>query len=202
MKTINEIIILISIIVCSCNTARKVNADFKGYYTKIDTIETPISLTCGSFEVKNPIIVDKQEWAYKSFLGIDTSLTRKYVPRNIDMIDGRIFGNEDKVYIIYGATGDNTYHYLYIYNLNGRVIDSTKLFNGYCVPDEFIETRTHTFIDRNKTITMIDTIKNYTIDSLNKENPRKQTSTTVSKIVLKIENSGEIVKTEETTKEI
>lgn len=198
----NGIFFLIFILVCSCKTTTKENNVFKDYYSKIDTIETPISIVCGSFEIKNPTVADKKGWAYKSLLGIDTSLTRKYVPKNIDMIDGRIFINEDKIFILYGATGDNIYHYLYIYDLNGHVIDSTKLYNGYCVPDEFMETRTHTFIGKNKVITMIDTTKEYSIDTLDKVNPRKQTSTVVSTIVLKIEKSGKIVKSEETSRKI
>jgi hypothetical protein len=125
----------------------------------------------------------------------------KYIPENMKVV-GRIFKDEDKIYILYTTVGDILYPYLFIYDMTGKVIDSAYLHNKdcYCGADEFMESKSYTNIDSNKGITMIDSTKVFTVDTLDQVNPRKLSSTIISIEVLKIDESGKIKRVSENKK--
>lgn len=186
MKTKIYIISLVSIFTLCCSTTIKENQGFADYYSKIKIIKLPFSFFCGFGDYKIPEDIDKD-------------LVRKYLPQNMEIV-GRIYEPDENVYLLYAYVGDILYPYLYIYNKDGKVIDSTYLHNKncYCGSDEYMESNTHTIISMNRSITMIDTTKVFTIDTLDQVNPRKLKSTVISIEKIRIEKSGKIKRLKET----
>ena len=98
-----------------------VNKAFKNYWRKIPVIKLPLTITCGlcnSDTSINPSIVEKY-----SFTGAE-------VIRRLD--------DKNNVFIIYSYPGDVVTLCLYVYNQQGKMIDSVSLYISSCKKDKYL----------------------------------------------------------------
>lgn len=133
-------------------SCRNNDNDFKDYWEKIPVINLPLTITCGLCNA-DTLIRD--------------SLIRKYAFEGAEVV-GRL---EDKknVCIIYSYPGDICYPYLYVYNQQGKKLDSLYLHISTCTDDQFLSYRSWSVIHSDKSIAMTDTEKHFMIDTIKRQ---------------------------------
>jgi hypothetical protein len=127
------------------------DTSFEELILKIPRLNLPCTLFCG--------LDNGLPWAEE--LGI----------KNIVPEDSQILGvlpvNNNNTYIVYGIPGDIIYPYLNIYDSTGTKIDSLYLHISYCAADESEIVANITTINKDFSISMMDTTKfiHYTDDN-------------------------------------
>lgn len=126
-----------------------VNKAFKNYWRKIPVIKLPLTITCG---------------LCNSDTSINRSIVEKYSFTGAEVI-GRL-DDKNNVFIIYSYPGDVCYPYLYVYNQQGKMIDSVSLYISTCKKDKYLSYTSWSIIYLDKSITVTDTEKHFTIDTI------------------------------------
>jgi hypothetical protein len=124
----------------------KGNISFADDILNVPMLNLPYTIYCG--------LDDGLPWA-EDIVGLDVS---EFLPENTIMA-GRLPINNDNVYIVYGLPGDIIYPYLNIYNKTGEKIDSLYLHIGYCTGDDSEIVTNITTINKDFSISMVDTTK-------------------------------------------
>jgi hypothetical protein len=95
---------------------------------------------------------------------INRSMVEKYSFKGAEVI-GRL-DDKNNVFIIYSDPGDVCYPYLYVYNQQGKMVDSLNLEISTCKKDKYLSYTSWSVIHPDKSITMVDTEKHFTIDTV------------------------------------
>lgn len=193
-------LIFFAISVFACAPSERAVNDFEAFYSQLPVFEVPIRASCGGiFPAK----------VYGNYLeptgfkeppkGMDSSLFHRFLPRGMDQVQGRVFENDSTVSILYRATGDIVYGFLYTYDRAGGVIDSIAL-NGPCSEDEFLEVSSFAIVDDRWVIVNSDTAKSFVEGNV--AEGRKADGVRVTVATFKIGSSGRITKVSSESREL
>jgi hypothetical protein len=147
-------ILMILWIIASCNTNQQLaDNPFEKYYSQINQPEYPILFDCYSDSV------------FDKYCDDDT-VKSKYNPQGCCTF-GRLTIHDSVISIIYLMAADFYYPTIFTYKPDGSPVDTLCLYSGASC-DGFPEQWSHSAarIDKNNTITMIDTLGIYQIDSV------------------------------------
>jgi hypothetical protein len=159
--------------------------DFMKLLESLESKELPLKLVCGLGKTFFPSEIENGEL---------------FIPKGLK-IGGKINSPANFKLILLGQLGDITYPYLFSYNLQGQVIDSIYLHINTCTGDPYEEVNTWSIINKDLSITMVDTLKLFNYIENDTVFIRDLKSVIVSKKKVELKNNGTFKVISETKEE-
>ena len=155
------------------------NELFDKYYKSLDLLSLPLILDC------------RKSVDYPDYSRISNELIEKYTPPGHKTL-GRIELNRNLISIIHLAQAETEVPMIYNYKLDGTPVDTICIQSGSCEMNPEYDAHAITIIERNKAITMIDSMTYYKLDK-NYERIQ-QDSIVIRKWTCKMDNNGILIK--------